>query len=164
MSKFKIIVSSKLTSHYNESTGKVIIKRSYTMKIQKSSKTKIKRKDYINAFLFIKALDLKLSYGKRNIQSLPYRRHLSDSQFPLGGFLKKYIDTLHNESYITDTLSIYKTIPLEIPLEENPIVTDINNIIVNPLKEPAPKQELNTYGPVCDISNITCYSSGILLR
>ena len=48
--------------------------------------------------------------------------------------------------------------------EENTIVADLNNIIVNPVQdEQSIKKDINIYDCNIDISNITCYSSKILL-
>ena len=61
---------------------------------------------------------------------------------------------------------IYKELPLTetgIYSEDNCIITALNNIIVTPLNETSAKKELNIYDCSFSISNITYYSSSVLL-
>ena len=154
---------------YRERLKELLIKKeSRPIKKKKYGRSKIECKAYKNMFIVAAWLDKKFKHWKQlTNNTLSYRKILKRDLF-MGSNFQGQINQLRGIHTIinnTTTTSIpLKSTPLGVILEENPIVTEINNIIVNPSNEPAPKQELNTYGPVCDISNITCYSSGILLR
>ena len=69
--------------------------------------------------------------------------------------------TSHNIEYIYTNLPLTET---KTYLEENYIVTELNNITVDPLNsnDTALKKELNIYDCSFNVSNITCYSSSVL--
>ncbi|WDM85593.1 hypothetical protein K6025_01920 [Ehrlichia sp. JZT12] len=74
----------------------------------------------------------------------------------MSGQHKNQVKKLHKFYIITTAVKIYKSIPLDIPLEENTIDTDINNILVYPLDDTNTTQEkLNSDHFLCSTPHIT---------
>ena len=130
---------------------------------------KIECKAYKDMLTFINQLDQKFDKSKMDVRDPNKIKKVLKQDIFIGSGFQTKIKQLHN-NYVTannNTASIsqshLKSIPLETTLEELPIATNLNNIRVNQLNEPAPKKKLNIHDCTCDISNISNYSSSVLL-
>ncbi|WDM85592.1 hypothetical protein K6025_01915 [Ehrlichia sp. JZT12] len=153
---------------YREKLKEQLIKKELRpIKYKKYGRWKIECKAYTHMFIVMNWLDKKFKYWtKFTSNTSSYRKNILKNDLFMGSNFQKQIKQLHDTYTIinnTTTSILLKSIPLEIVLEELPIVTELNNIIVNSVNEISPKKELSIYDCTCYIPDITYYSSSVVL-